>query len=354
MSTVDVTFTSQQLAVLDRFFDDAEARDYAALVRRALRDAAAGEQGHPHRRTAFVAPRERTVVAEFLIEPGTGKAIEVAKGQVFRIEQVEGGQCGDLNIFTKRDRHERMHVGRTRAMDAGNSPTTNDLIWSNAPWERPIATVLGHTSRSDTLFPYCSALLYSKYFGQTAHTNCQQIQTEAQREYGLAPYEVHESFNVFMYVTVDADGGRSIDRNESRPGDYIEFLALDDLVAVPNVCGDDLGKSSNYFLRHLKAVVLESVPADHEQAAAAFTGRGGDAVLEQPYSFVPAPLERDVTYTPNFPYLPVTYSTVTVDLEDADIARLDAAWSRDFYPDDAGAALRDVMFTWVTKQLGDW
>ena len=33
----------------------------------------------------------RQIVAEFIIEPGTGKAIELLKGQILRIEQVEGG-----------------------------------------------------------------------------------------------------------------------------------------------------------------------------------------------------------------------------------------------------------------------
>ncbi|MFC7934605.1 DUF1989 domain-containing protein, partial [Streptomyces cinereoruber] len=328
MSTIDVTFTNQQLEILDRFLTAKDGGDYAPLVRRALDAAEPGEQGVPKDRPAPAAPPTRPVVAEHLIAPGTGKAIEVAKGQIIRIEQVEGGQCGDLNIFARRNRHERIHVGRTRAMEADNSPTTGDLIWSNAPWERPLATVLANTARTDTLFPYCSALLYSKYFDTHAHTNCQQIQTEAQREYGLAPYDVHESFNLFMYVSVDADGGRSIDRNESHPGDYIEFHALDDIVAVPNVCGDDLGKSSNYFLRHLKAVVLDALPQDQERTEQALAAGRADAVLQQPYDLPDAPLVHDDSYVPSFPYLPLTFTTDAVEVSNAQAEALDGVWNR--------------------------
>ena len=41
----------------------------------------------------------RQIISEFTLEPGTGKAIELLKGQILRIEQVEGGQCADFNAF---------------------------------------------------------------------------------------------------------------------------------------------------------------------------------------------------------------------------------------------------------------
>ena len=41
----------------------------------------------------------RTVLNTLLLEPGTGKAIELLAGQILRIEQVEGGQCVDFNAF---------------------------------------------------------------------------------------------------------------------------------------------------------------------------------------------------------------------------------------------------------------
>ena len=48
----------------------------------------------------------RTVIAEYVLEPGTGKAIELLKGQILRVEQVEGGQCADFNCFNLHDYKE--------------------------------------------------------------------------------------------------------------------------------------------------------------------------------------------------------------------------------------------------------
>ncbi|MEI9925293.1 MAG: DUF1989 domain-containing protein [Bradyrhizobium sp.] len=53
----------------------------------------------------------RPIISEFVLEPGTGKAIELLKGQILRIEQVEGGQCADFNCFNLHDYKEFMHCG---------------------------------------------------------------------------------------------------------------------------------------------------------------------------------------------------------------------------------------------------
>jgi len=41
---------------------------------------------------------ERELLSEIVIQPGTGKALELLEGQVLRVEQVaEGGQCADFS-----------------------------------------------------------------------------------------------------------------------------------------------------------------------------------------------------------------------------------------------------------------
>ncbi len=117
--------------------------------------------------------------------------------------------------------------------------------------------ILNNTSQTDTLYTGCSAMLYSRVFGIDAHTNCNEIQAEAQREYGLQPYHIHPSFNIFMYVEMRENGQPMVVRNKASKHNYIEFVALMDVLAIPNVCGDDLTKCSNFWLAPLKAVVME-------------------------------------------------------------------------------------------------
>src|SRR5690606_32152880 len=168
----------------------------------------------------------RKVILERQLEPGTGKAIELLKGQVLRIEQVNGNQCVDFNCFNLHDYKEFMHCGRTRTVH-GFRPSAGTFLWSAPPRATAMLYLLADTvGRNDVLFPRCSAFLYESAYGFDVHTNCHDIQAEAQREYGLTPDDVHDSFNFFMCTEVARDGRATITRQSSQAGDYVELLAL--------------------------------------------------------------------------------------------------------------------------------
>ena len=206
--------------------------------------------------------RKRKILFEWVMQPGSGKAIELLAGQILRIEQVEGLQCVDFNCFNLHDYKEFMHCGRTRTVH-GFHPTKGAFLWSAPPRERALLYILEDTvGRNDVLFPRCSAYVYESAYGFDAHTNCHDIQAEAQREYGLTPDDVHDSFNLFMCTEVTLDGRATITRQESRAGDYVDLLALVDVLAVPNVCGADVMRTSNFALKPVRLTVFEATDAE--------------------------------------------------------------------------------------------
>ena len=75
------------------------------------------------------------VTFEHVVQPGTGKAVEMRAGQILRIEQVEGGQCVDFNCFNLNDYKEFMHCGRTRTVH-GFHPSKGTFLWSAPPREQ--------------------------------------------------------------------------------------------------------------------------------------------------------------------------------------------------------------------------
>ncbi len=197
------------------------------------------------------------------------------------------------------------------------------------------------------LFPRCSAYLYESAYGFDAHTNCQDIQAEAQREYGLTPDDVHDSFNLFMCTEVTLDGRATITRQESRPGDFVDLLALVDVLAVPNVCGADVMRTSNFALKPIKLTVFQASEAD--MAAAPKT-----PILKSqrtPQDFRNATIKsdralvRDHTYVAEFVNTPILVEDVVVTLS-ADEAAMFEAIRLPSYEADDGAALRDILFTW--------
>ena len=295
----------------------------------------------------------RQIISEFTLEPGTGKAIELLKGQILRIEQVEGGQCADFNAFNLHDYKEFMHCGRTRTVH-GFHPTKGTFMWSAPPRERAMLYILEDTvGRNDVLFPRCSAYVYESTYGFDVHTNCHDIQAEAQREYGLTPDDVHDSFNLFMFTEVQAGGTVKITRQDTVAGDHVELLALVDTLAVPNVCGADVMRTSNFFLKPVKVQVLQASEAD----LAAVPRLPMLASQRTPRDFRNAriksdrELRRDPAYEPQFLNTPLAVEEVVVELDDAQVAVLQAYEHRALYADDLGPVLRDLFFAWWEERF---
>jgi uncharacterized protein len=295
----------------------------------------------------------RTVISESVLEPGTGKAIELLEGRILRVEQVEGGQCADFNCFNLHDHKEFMHCGRTRTVH-GFHPTTGSFLWSAPPRERAMLFILEDTvGQNDVLFPRCSAYVYEASYGFAVHTNCHDIQAEAQREYGLTPDDVHDSFNLFMCTGVDQDGRAFMTRQTTKPGDHVDLLALMDVLAVPNVCGADVMRTSNFALKPLKLTVFAATEAD----LARIPSVPKLASQRTPKDFKNAaiktdrPLRRDPTYKADFPNTPIRISELKVALSPDEVAMFNAVKRSDIYGEDDDAALRDLLFSWWEERF---
>jgi uncharacterized protein len=296
---------------------------------------------------------QREIVSETVIEPGTGKAFEVLKDQIIRIEQIDGGQCVDFNCFNLHDYKEFMHTGRTRTL-YGLNPTKGDFLWSAPPRERPMLFVVEDTvNLNDVIFPYCSAYLYECSYGLPTHTNCNDIQAEAQREFGLTPDDVHDSFNLFMNTGVTVEGEMYIKRQNSQPGDHVEFLALFDVLAVPNICGADVMNTSNYSLKPVKVTLYKATP--EELAAVPFTASLPSQ--RTPKDFRNATikadreLRRDGSYAPQFTNVPIVVSDLEITLSEDEYKMLDSVRLTELYGDNDADALRDVFFAWWSENF---
>lgn len=295
----------------------------------------------------------RELIAEWILQPGTGKAIEVKAGQILRIEQVEGGQCVDFNAFNLHDYKEFMHCGRTRTVH-GFNPTTGTFMWSAPPRERAMFYILADTVRqNDVLFPRCSAYIYESTYGFHAHTNCHDIQAEAQREYGLTPDDVHDSFNFFMVTEVQTGGTVRISRQDTHPGDHVELLALIDTLAVPNVCGADVMRTSNFFLKPVKVQVFQASAEELAQVPSVPLRASQRTPKDflNPVIKADRELRKDTGYEPRFLNTPLTVTDVEIELDDEEMALLREYEHARLYRGDVGATLRDVFFSWWEQRF---
>ncbi len=357
--TLRLSLNQQQLELLERCIARGDAADLQALARRALHE---WKEGVPSARPPSAAGPDlsklsdrRECLASLVIAPGTGKALEVLQGQVVRISQVEGGQCADFNCFNLHDYREFMHVGRTRTLH-GFNPGPGDFLWSAPPRERAMMYILADTVRAnDVMFPRCSANLYESVYGFRRHTNCHDIQSEAQREYGLTPDDVHDSFNLFMVTQIAGERGR-IERQTSKAGDHVEFLTLMDVLAVPNVCGADVMRHQQLLAQAPEGRGLQRLGARPRQHSAA---RGLANPIERRRSSR-SPASRPTVHCGAT--RPTCRSSSTCRSCSASTTcssarpRCESLASfglHQFYGADRAAQLRDVLFSWWERRYID-
>jgi hypothetical protein len=300
---------------------------------------------------------DRKLVEEFVMEPTTGRAVPIKRGQLLRIEQIGKGQCLDFNAYNLNDYKEQFHCGRTRHMH-GLHPSKGDHLWSAPPRDRIMFSITEDTvGTNDVNYPRCSGFLYEYQFGfdgYPAHSNCHDIFAETIRKWGLTPDDVHDSFNGWMHTGVRANGELFIDRMLAREGDHIELLAQIDALAVPICCGADVFATSNYELKGLRVQVFEGSDEDHQK------------LLEQNYDHQRAvalfavkkikadrELAPDSDYVAQWPWLEAVKERIPVEVElDAREARLleELKSDPDFYDFTEEEIVRFCFFRWWAEQ----
>ena len=294
---------------------------------------------------------KREFLFEHLLEPGTGKAVPVRRGQILRITQMGDGQCADFNAFNLDDYKEHLHCGHTR-ISHGLFPAVGATLWSAPPRERVMYTLIADTvGTNDVNYARCTGVLYESRWGFQSHTNCQDMQAEAQREYGLTPDDVHDSFNFWMHTAVDAKGRMRIEPQLARKGDYVELIAHFHTLAVVNVCGADLNWTSNFELKPLKIQIRAATQKEIAKWL---------MPSERPYRNQQVPTDfrigeikatrlliRDPNYIAKWPVFPMRTEPIVIKLSRKEIELVGRLGKkRTEFGQTAGEILRSIFFVW--------
>lgn len=190
------------------------------------------------------------------LEPQTGTAFELTKGQQLRIVDLEGEQVADLVAFNQEDHREWLSSGRS--IDYANTIylTKGHILYSNR--SNPFFTILqDDVGRHDFLLTPCSPeTFHIIYKNHRAHPSCfENLHTNLNR-YGIKPDDIPTSFNVFMNVEVRDNGELSIRPPRSRPGDSIILRAEADLIIGLTACSAEL--SNNFRFKPIGYEILSA------------------------------------------------------------------------------------------------
>ncbi|HYY14545.1 MAG TPA: urea carboxylase-associated family protein [Chthoniobacterales bacterium] len=178
------------------------------------------------------------------LEPQTGTAFELAKGQSLRVIDLEGEQVADLVAFNAAERNEWLCSGRS--IDYANRIylTTGDVLYSNR--SRPMFTILqDDVGRHDFLLTPCSRETFAIIYGQKSYRpNCFENLAMHLARFGIAPDSIPTTFNIFMNVEIDRAGKMSILPPRSRAGDSLALRAEMHVIVGLTACSAE--QSNNY------------------------------------------------------------------------------------------------------------
>ncbi len=193
------------------------------------------------------------------LEPQTGTALEIARGQVLRIIDPLGEQVSDVLAFAAADHAEWLSSGRT--IDYANTIylTTGHLLYSNR--SNPMFTILeDRVGRHDFLLTPCSRDTFRILYDHDGyHPSCFENLSRGLAPYGIAPDALPTTFNVFMDVEVQPSGELRIGPPRSRAGDFIDLRAEMDLVVGVTACSAE--KSNNGRFKPIDIEVYEEAPS---------------------------------------------------------------------------------------------
>ena len=295
---------------------------------------------------------------DVVLEPVTGKAVPVHRGEVLRLEQLVGGTCVDFNAFNLHDHKEFLDCGFTRSFQSFD-PRRGEFIWTNAPRGRPMFAILeiADTCELDIVGHRCNRVFQELGWGMTTHANCQDTLAEAIREYGLTPDDVHDSFNLWMATTIDENGHRQFKWNPARRGDRIDLLATFDVLAASVICGlGDLVGINNFTFEPVKLEVFErsdSTAALVDEVERRW-GTMESQVKESHLAGVPVlasrELTRDPSYVPAYRPAPVAQA-LEVSLTDEECGLLDGLVSTGVYGETRAEAIRSAFMRWSNSNI---
>lgn len=212
-----------------------------------------------------------TVIEDLVVPKSTGKTMRVNKGQVFRVIEHEGKQVVDLTFLNAHNYKEHFaaeHSAVLNSLQGTGGYYRLTKLYSKPPYENVMATVIddkvgdgarGGERAGHFMMCHCSKRLV-EHLGNPEARTCSDNFADAFREIGLKQEDTYDEsiFNVWMQSWLGKDGGVNFATPLAEIGDYVDFLAEMDLIAVFSVCPDESSPCNDFQAKALRFQILES------------------------------------------------------------------------------------------------
>ena len=199
---------------------------------------------------------QSAALSQVHIMPQTGGGVRALGGQRVRVTCLQGKQVGDLFAFVPGSRDEYLSPGYTLRSLGRLYPEVGKPLYS--AHRRPLLLIEEDTvGVHDLLMPACDNNLYEQ-MGAKNHPSCRDNLNATLKDFGVDIEGNPDPVNLFQNTpVVDLDGHWEIRESVAKPGDYIQFKALEDLLVIVAACSMDLSDLNGGACTDLMLEVFE-------------------------------------------------------------------------------------------------
>ena len=171
-------------------------------------------------------------MTETFIPACSGKRINVKRGQIITVIDLEGGQVVDFFAVVTGEKDEFLSTGVTIDCNESLALRVGDTIYTNL--YRPMLKVISDdVGEHDLLHPCCRKEMYDFFYHNgEGHPNCLDNINDALHDNrpSITP------INLFMYTKIHENGTISVEKPLSKAGDKIVLQALMDITLGVAAC----------------------------------------------------------------------------------------------------------------------
>lgn len=212
---------------------------------------------------------------DFVIPAKAHWAREMARGELLRLEDIEGQQAIDLICYSQEEPRETFWAAHTAKLNGTIYVREGHVLYSDLA--NPMMTIVVDTvGVNDVICGSCSAALDGVRYGpDKAVPGCMDNFEKAIEPWGLSRADIPMCFNIFLDYPVGEGGKVAMDQEApSGPGDEMVLRAeMDLLVAISN-CPQENNPCTGFNPSPIRATIF---PAEASVPLAGATSSDGES-----------------------------------------------------------------------------
>lgn len=190
-----------------------------------------------------------------IIQPCSGTALRMRKGQFLKVISPLGEQVSDLLAVSADNHASVFSANKTLDYAETINITTGNILYSCI--DEPLMEIVqDKNGQNDCLLAPCSPGTFKHFYNkEDGRIGCLGNLRKAFSAEGVNPDLITSTFNIFMNVQINRAGKIEVLPPKSKPKDYMILWALTDLIVGLTACSAEM--SNNNSFKPIEYMVLD-------------------------------------------------------------------------------------------------